>query len=270
MEVILYNSENEMPCYLRKEKDESWDIIDQNAWQHWNYIPISESQPSKFHSHVTWNSHRQDYFNRARILRETQKVAAMRESTDDKMTTASEYEAEIAEAEAQQAIWDAEEAAEAAEAEAKKSKALQTKVDINAVSNTNLPTTKPVIIKQTPAERAAKKAIRNKNYYEQNKTKAKKSDDDCVLVTCCICGGEHKANSRGRYNHKISYQHTTKLLLLHTAEAIMKKKANITTMEQAEAYIANLIKKAEDKLNRKLTRAEIKNKYKRLSAQYSA
>ena len=265
MEVILY-SENDLPNYLREEKDETWDIIDQNKWEEWGYVPLSESQPSKFHSHVTWNSHRQDYFNRARILRETQKVAAMRESTDDKIASASEYEAEMAEAAAEQAIWDAEEAAEEA---AMKAKALQSKVDNNAVSDTNPPTTEKTFVKLTPAQRVAKKAIRNKKYYEQNKTKDKKSDDDCAIVNCCICGGEHKANSRGRYNHKISYQHTTKLLLLHTAEAIMKKKANITTMEQAEAYIANLIKKAEDKLNRKLTRAEIKNKYKRLAAQYS-
>jgi len=266
MEVILYNSESEMPNYLREEKDETWNIIDQDQWEHWNYIPVSESQPSKFHSHVTWTSHRQDYFNRARILRETHKVAAMRESTDDKIASASEYEAEMAEAEAEQKQWDAE---EAAEAEAMKAKALQTKVDIIAVSNTNPPTSTPASLKQTPAERAAKKAIRNKNYYEQNKTKAKKSEDDCSLVTCCICGGEHKSNSRGRYNHKVSYQHTTKLLLLHTAEAIMKKKPNITTMEQSELYIAGLIKNSEDKMNRKLTRTEIKNKYKRLAAQYS-
>ena len=250
MEVILYNSENEMPCYLRKDKDESWDIIDQNKWEDWCYVPISESQPSKFHSHVTWNSHRQDYFNRARILRETHKVAAMRESADDKMTTANEYEA--------------------AEAEANKTKALQSKVDTNTDSNTNPPTTETSFKKLTPTERAAKKAIRNKKYYEQNKTKDKKSDDDCSLVSCSICGGEHKSNSRGRYNHKVSYQHITKLILLHAASAIMKKKADITTTADAEAYIANLIKKAEDKLNRKLTRSEIKNKYTRLAAQYSA
>jgi len=267
MEVILYNSENEMPCYLRKDKDESWDIIDQNKWEDWCYVPISESQPSKFHSHVTWNSHRQDYFNRARILRETHKVAAMRESTDNKIASALEYEAEMAEAEAEQKQWDAE---EAAEAEANKTKALQSKVDNNADSNTNPPTTETSFIKLTPTERAAKKAIRNKKYYEQNKTKDKKSDDDCSLVSCSICGGEHKSNSRGRYNHKVSYQHITKLILLHAASAIMKKKADITTTADAEAYIANLIKKAEDKLNRKLTRSEIKNKYTRLAAQYSA
>ena len=267
MEVILYNSENEMPCYLRKDKDETWDIIDQNKWEEWCYVPLSESQPSKFHSHVTWNSHRQDYFNRARILRETHKVAAMRESADDKMTTANEYEAEMAEAEAQQLIWDAE---EAEEAEANKTKALQSNLDTNTDSNTNPPTTETSFKKLTPTERAAKKAIRNKKYYEQNKTKDKKSDDDCSLVSCSICGGEHKSNSRGRYNHKVSYQHTTKLILLEVASGIMKKKANITTMEQSEAYIVNLIKSSEDKLNRKLTRTEIKNKYKRLSAQYSA
>tara|TARA_R110002051_G_scaffold129010_1_gene202688 strand:+ start:2625 stop:3431 length:807 start_codon:yes stop_codon:yes gene_type:complete len=267
MEVILYNSENEMPCYLRKEKDESWDIIDQNAWQHWNYIPISESQPSKFHSHVTWNSHRQDYFNRARILRETHKAAAMRESTDDKMTTASEYEAEMAEAEAQQLIWDAEEAAEEA---AMKAKALQSKLDINIVSNTNPPTSAKTFKKLTPAEKAAKKALANKKYYDANKNKIKpKKTENDVMEVCPICGGEHKATPIGRSNHNVSYRHTTKLILLHAASGIMKKKANITTMEQAELYIANLIKKAEDKLNRKLTRAEIKNKYKRLAAQYS-
>jgi len=267
MEVILYNSENEMPCYLRKDKDETWDIIDQNKWEEWCYVPLSESQPSKFHSHVTWNSHRQDYFNRARILRETHKVAAMRESTDDKMTTANEYEAEMAEAEAEQKKWDAE---ESAEAEASSVKALQSNLDTNTDSNTNPPTTETSFKKLTPTERAAKKAIRNKKYYEQNKTKDKKSDDDCSLVSCSICGGEHKSNSRGRYNHKVSYQHITKLILLHAASAIMKKKADITTTADAEAYIANLIKKAEDKLNRKLTRSEIKNKYTRLAAQYSA
>jgi len=266
MEVILYNSESEMPNYLREEKDETWNIIDQDQWEHWNYMPVSESQPSKFHSHVTWTSHRNDYFNRARILRETHKVAAMRESTDNKIASALEYEAEMAEAAAEKARWDAE---EAAEAEAMKAKALQSKLDLNAVSNTNLPTSTPAIVKLTPAERAKKRAVTNKKYYEQNKTKAKKSEDDCALVSCSICGGEHTSNSRGRYNHKVSYQHTTKLLLLHTAEAIMKNKANITTMEQAEAYIAGLIKKSEDKLNRILTRTEIKNKYTRLSAQYS-
>tara|TARA_R110000787_G_scaffold186913_1_gene298694 strand:+ start:223 stop:1032 length:810 start_codon:yes stop_codon:yes gene_type:complete len=268
MEVILY-SENDLPNYLREEKDETWNIIDQDKWEHWNYMPVSESQPSKFHSHVTWTSHRNDYFNRARILRETHKVAAMRESTDDKIASASEYEAEMAEAEAEQKKWDEEEAAEAAEAEANKAKALQSKVDINIVSDTNLPTSKPAVIKITPAEKAKRRANTNKKYYEQNKTKDKKSADDCSLVKCSICGGEHKANSRGRYNHKVSYQHTTKLLLLHTAESIMKKKANITTMEQSEAYIAGLVKSSEDKLNRKLTRSEIKNKYKRLAAQYS-
>ena len=267
MEVILYNSENEMPCYLRKDKDETWDIIDQNQWEEWSYIPISESQPSKFHSHVTWNSHRQDYFNRARILRETHKAAAMRESTDDKMTTASEYEAEMAEAEAQQLIWDAEEAAEEA---AMKAKALQSKLDINIVSNTNPPTSAKTFKKLTPAEKAAKKALANKKYYaaNKNKPKAKKQKDD-VMEVCPICGGVHKATPIGRSNHNVSYQHTTKLILLDAASGIMKKKPNITTIAQSELYIAGLIKNSEDKLNRKLTRAEIKNKYKRLAAQYS-
>ena len=265
MEVILFN-ENDLPNYLREEKDETWNIIDQDQWEHWNYMPVSESQPSKFHSHVTWTSHRNDYFNRARILRETHKVAAMRESTDDKIASASEYEAEMAEAAAEQARWDAE---EAAEAEAMKAKALQSKLDINIDSNTNSPTSKPAVLKLTPAEKAKRRANTNRKYYEQNKSKSKESDDDCALVSCCICGGEHKSNSKGRSNHKVSYQHTAKLILLHAAEAIMKNKANITTMEQAEAYIAGLIKKSEDKLNRILTRAEIKNKYTRLSAQYS-
>jgi len=267
MEVILYNSESEMPNYLREYKDETWDIIDQDQWEEWRYVPVSESQPSKFHSHVTWNSHRHDYFAKAQILRETNKAAAMRESIDNKMTTANEYEAEMAEAEAEQARWDAE---EAAEAEAMKTKALQSKLDINIDSNTNLPTPTATFKKLTPAEKAAKKALANKYYYaaNKNKTKAKKPKDD-VMEVCPICGGVHKSTPIGRSNHKVSYQHTTKLLLLHTASGIMKNKANITTMEQSELYIAGLIKNSEDKLNRKLTRAEIKNKYKRLAAQYS-
>jgi len=267
MEVILYNSENEMPNYLREYKDETWDIIDQDQWQHWNYVPISESQPSKFHSHVTWNSHRQDYFNRARILRETHKAAAMRESTDNKMTSASEYEAEMAEAAAEQERWDAEEAAEEA---AMKAKALQSKLDINIVSNTNPPTSSKTFKKLTPAEKAAKKALANKKYYDANKNKIKpKKTENDVMEFCPICGGEHKATPIGRANHNVSYQHTTKLILLDAASGIMKKKPNITTMEQSELYIAGLIKNSEDKLNRKLTRTEIKNKYKRLAAQYS-
>jgi len=267
MEVILYSSENEMPCYLRKDKNETWDIIDQDQWEEWNYIPVSESQPSKFHSHVTWNSHRQDYFAKAQILRETNKAAVMRESIDNKMTTANEYEAEMKEAEAEQARWDAEEAAEEA---AMNVKALQSTVDINIDSNTNLPTPTATFKKLTPAEKAAKKALANKNYYatNKNKTKAKKPKDD-VMEVCPICGGVHKATPIGRSNHKVSYQHTTKLILLDAASAIMKNKANITTTEQAEAYIAGLIEASQNKLNRKLTRAEIKNKYTRLSAQYS-
>ena len=268
MEVVLYSNENEMPCYLRKEKDETWDIIDQNKWEEWRYIPVYEPQPSKFHSHVTWTSHRNDYFNRARILRETTEAATKRESNDNKMTSANEYAAEMKEAEAQQLIWDAE---EAEEAEANKTKALQSNLDTNTDSNTFLPTSAKTFKKQTPAEKANKKALANKKYYAANKNKIKpKKPEDDVMEICPICGGEHKATPIGRSNHNVSYRHTTKLILLHAASAIMTKKADITTTADAEAYIANLIKKAEDKLNRKLTRSEIKNKYTRLAAQYSA
>jgi hypothetical protein len=361
MEVILYNNENEMPCYLRKEKNWAWDILEQAKWDEWNFVPMAMPQSSKFHSHVTWNSHRHEYFIRARLLRETNEAAAKRVINENKMTSVSEYEAEMAEAEAQQAIWDMEEQSEEDAKtlmQAEVFEELNGELAKNDYSNIILPTPKlpeeyksfvkltpaervkrkamankkyyknkkstddpipeqleeyepfvkqtPVekaikktmanrkyytankskntttddnsiseeykpFVKLTPAERAAKKALANKKYYaaNKNKTKPKKSDDTHEIEICPICGGKHKATPIGRTNHKLSYQHTSKLLLLHAAEAIMNKKPNITTIADAEAYIANFIKSSEDKLNRRLTRAEIKNKYKRLAAQYS-
>ena len=364
MEVILYNNENEMPCYLRKEKDWAWDILDQRKWDEWDFVPMSMPQSSKFHSHITWDSHRHEYFTRARLLRETNKAAAKRVINENKMTSVSEYEAEMRDAELQQAIWDMEEQSEEDAKtliQAEVFEELNNELAKNAYSNIILPTPKrpeeyksfakltpaervkrksmsnkkyylnkkstddPIpeqseeyepFVKQTPAERAAKKtmanrtyytdnkskntttddnsipeqseeyktfikltpaervarkAIRNKKYYAANKNKIKpKKPEDDVMEVCHICGGEHKSNSRGRSNHKVSYQHTSKLILLYTAEAIMNKKTDISTIQQSEAYIADLIKDSEVKLNRKLTRAEIKNKYTRLLAQYSA
>ena len=363
MEVILYNNENEMPCYLRKEKDWAWDILDQRKWDEWDFVPMSMPQSSKFHSHITWDSHRHEYFTRARLLRETNKAAAKRVINENKMTSVSEYEAEMREAELQQAVWDMEEQSEEdaktlmqaevfeelngeltkndyshiilptpkrpeeyksftkqtpservkrkamankkyyknkkltddpipeqleeyepfvkqtpAEKAAKKTMANRTYYTTNKSKNTTTDDNsiseqteeyKP-FVKLTPAEKANKKTLANKKYYAANKNKNKpKKPEDGVMEVCPICGGVHKATPIGRTNHKLSYQHTLKLVLLHAAEAIMNKKPNITTIADAEIYIANFIKSSEDKLNRRLTRAEIKNKYKRLAAQYS-
>jgi len=278
MEVVLYNSESEMPCYLRKEKKETWNTLDQLEWDEWNFVPKRVSQPSKFHSHVTWKSHRHDYFNRAQVLRETHAAAAKREANDNKLASVSSYAQEMKEALAEEKKWAAEEEAEeearkikeAEEAEA--FEALQAELAAKQYSNTILPTPeeyKP-FEKQTPAERARKKSMANKKYYATNKNKRKKTDDDLTYEFCNVCGGEHKATPSGRSNHNVSYQHTAKLMRLYSAEAIMNSKTHINTIEQGEAYIDNLIKNSEDKLNRKLTRAEIKNKYKMLGAQYAS
>jgi len=289
MEVVLYNSESEMPKYLRKEKQDSWNTLDQVEWDKWNFVPEIEAQPSKFHNHVTWKSHRHDYLNRAQVLRETQAAAAKREKYENRRVLApmSDYEKEMEEAREEEEKWEAEEKlmevkakldatlvrieeAKARSEERKAMKELQEKI---TYTNTIIPEPEEYIPfkKMTPAERARKKAMANKKYYAQNKERNKnKKKDDVAYDFCSVCGGEHKATPSGRSNHNVSYQHTAKLMCLHAAEGVMNNKSHINTIEQGEAYIANLVKNTEDKLCRKLTKAELKNKYKRLAAQYSS
>ena len=293
MEVVLYNSESEMPKYLRKEKQDAWNTLDQDEWDKWNFVPKIEAQPSKFHNHVTWKSHRHDYLNRAQVMRETQAAAAKREKYENRRVLApmSDYEKEMEEAREEEKKWEAEEKAEeelrevkakleatlarvdAAKARSEERKAMKELQEKITYTNTIIPEPEEYIPfkKMTPAEKARKKAIANKRYYAANKEKNKnKKKDDVAYDFCSVCGGEHKATASGRSNHNVSYQHTAKLMCLHAAEGIMNNKTHITTIEQGEAYIANLVKNTEDKMCRKLTRAELKNKYKRLAAQYSS
>ena len=286
MEVVLYNSESEMPCYLRKEKNPAWNTLDKQEWDEWNFVPKRVSQPSKFHNHVTWKSHRHDYLNRAQVMRETQAAAAKREKYENRrvLSAVSNYEKEMKEAQEEEAKWEAEEKAEEEARKVKEAEEAVRKAEWKAMkqlqetityTNTVIPEPQEYIPfkKMTPAQKAQKKAIANKKYYaankDKNKAKNKKKDDE-VYDFCSVCGGEHKMTTTGRSNHNVSYQHTAKLMCLHAAEAIMNNKSHINTIEQGEAYIANLIKNSEDKLCRKLTRAEVKNKYKRLAAQYAS
>ena len=60
MGIVIYSSEEEMPKHLRKEKQPEWNILDRMDWDEWNFVPTMTPQKSKFHNHVTWNSHRTD------------------------------------------------------------------------------------------------------------------------------------------------------------------------------------------------------------------
>tara|TARA_R110000822_G_C15257538_1_gene487920 strand:+ start:223 stop:1068 length:846 start_codon:yes stop_codon:yes gene_type:complete len=280
MEVVLYNSESEMPYYLRKEKSDLWNTLDQAEWDDWNFVPTDYPQKSLFHQCNTWKSHRHDYFNRAQVLRETQEATSKRIA--NKMSSVASYAKEVKEAKEEERKWEAEEIAEQEaskvkeaeearkfkEAEEAALKELQEKLNF---TNTILPQPEEYIPfkKQTTEERAKQKSMSNKKYYAKSKKQSKKTKEDPVFEFCNICGGEHKATPSGRSNHNVSYQHTSKLMRLHAAGGIMNNKNHINTIEQGEAYIDNLIKNDEDNLCRKLTKAEVKNKYRRLAAQYT-
>ena len=78
MKIIIYNTEEEMPKYLRANRSQEWTILDKMEWDEWNYVPSDTPQKSMFHNHVTWNSHKQDYFIKMNIYKDEQRAAERR------------------------------------------------------------------------------------------------------------------------------------------------------------------------------------------------
>ena len=116
MGIVIYSSEEEMPKHLRKEKQPEWNILDRMDWDEWNFVPTMTPQKSKFHNHVTWNSHRTDYFNKMKTKIAEEEAAKTRIAIDNKIGTAASYAQEMKEAEEEEKRYEAEEAAEAEKA----------------------------------------------------------------------------------------------------------------------------------------------------------
>jgi len=278
MRIVIYNSEEEMPKHLRKEKQPEWNILDRMDWDEWNFVPKRKAQPSKFHSHVTWNSHRTDYFNKVNIKIAEEEAAKTRIAIDNKIGTTASYAQEQKEAEEEEKRFEAEEAAEAKAAEeAKAFEALQAELAKTEFTNTILPTPEAAeeykpFTKLSDAEKAKRRKIHNRKTYLRRKAEGKtqtKVNKDAAYEFCEFCGGEHKATPAGRSNHRLTQLHTTKVLTNNICNYYIKKHSNIKTMEQAERALANLIKNSEASLCIKYTPITLKNKYKRLWAQYS-
>ena len=278
MGIVIYSSEEEMPKHLRKEKQPEWNILDRMDWDEWNFVPTMTPQKSKFHNHVTWNSHRTDYFNKMKTKIAEEEAAKTRIAIDNKIGTAASYAQELKEAEEEEKMWEAEEAAEAEKAaeEAKAFEALQAELAKTEFTNTILPTPeapeeyKP-FTKQTQAQRAAKRKILNKKAYAKRKAEGKiqTTYKDAAHEFCEFCGGEFKDTPSGRHNHQMSQIHTTYMLRNNICKYYLKRHNNVKTMEQAEQVLANRIKESELSLCIKYTPTTLKNKYKRLWAQYS-
>ena len=264
MGIVIYNNEAEMPHYLRKEKQEGWNILDRMDWDEWNFVPTTSPQKSKFNNHVTWNSHRTDYFNKMNIKIAEEKAANTRIAIDNKIGTTASYNKEMAEALAEEKKWEEEEAFEA----------LQKELAASEYTNTVLLTPEPYVgfVKQTDAERAAKRKIQNRKTYLRRKEEGTniQVNKDATYEFCDFCGGEHKDTPQGRNNHKLSQIHATKVLTNNICNYLIKKNSNIKTMEQAERVLANKIKESEKSLCITYTPTTLKNKYKRLWAQYSS
>ena len=126
--------------------------------------------------------------------------------------------------------------------------------------------------KLSDAEKAKRRKIHNRKTYLRRKAEGKtqtKVNKDAAYEFCDFCGGEHKATPAGRSNHRLTQLHTTKVLTNNICNYYIKKHSNVKTMEQAERALANLIKNSEASLGVKYTPITLKNKYKRLWAQYS-
>ena len=267
MSIVIYNSEEEMPKHLRKEKQPEWNILDRMDWDEWNFVPTMTPQKSKFHNHVTWNSHRTDYFNNMKTKIAEEEAAKTRIAIDNKFGSTASYAEEMAEALAEEKKWEEEEAYEA----------LQAELAAKEFTNTILPTPEPPeeykpFVKQTELERAAKRKIINKKAYIKRKAEGKiqKINKDAAYQFCEFCGGEFKDTASGRHNHQNTQIHTTKVLTNNICNYYIKKFPNVKTMERAERVLANKIKESELSLCVKYTPITLKNKYKRLWAQYSS
>jgi len=261
MGIVIYNSEAEMPHYLRKEKQEGWNILDRMDWDEWNFVPTTSPQKSKFNNHVTWNSHRTDYFNKMNIKIAEETAANTRIAIDNKIGTTAEYDKELAEALAEEKKWEEEEAFEA----------LQKELAAEEYKNTVLPTPEPYtgFVKLTDAEKRERRRIRDRRDYKKNKEKRMTKTKDDVYEFCDFCGGEHKATPQGRNNHKLSQIHTTKVLSTNICNYYIKRHTNINNIEQAKQKLDNIIKTSEQSLCITYTGTTLKNKYKKLWAQYS-
>ena len=279
MGIVIYSNEEEMPKHLRKEKQPEWNILDRMDWDEWNFVPTMTPQKSKFHNHVTWNSHRTDYFNKMKTKIAEEEAAKTRIAIDNKIGTAASYAQELKEAEEEEKRWEAEEAAEAEKAaeEAKAFEALQAELAKTQFTNTILPTPevaeeyKP-FTKLSEAEKAKKRKIHNRKTYLKRKAEGKtqtKLNKDAAYEFCEFCGGEFKDTPAGRSNHRQTQIHTTNVLSNNICNHYIKKYPNVKTMERAERVLANKIKESELSLCVKYTPITLKNKYKRLWAQYS-
>ena len=262
MDVIIYNSEAEMPHYLRKEKNNNWNILDQADWDEWNFVPTSSPQKSKY-GHVTWNSHRTDYFNKMNIKIAEETAAKTRIAIDNKIGTTADYDKELADALAEEKLWEEEEAAEAFEA-------LQAQLEADEYKNTILPTPEPYtgFVKLTDAEKRERRRIRDRRDYKKNKAKRMEVNKESVYEFCDFCGGEHRATPQGRNNHQLTQIHTTKVLRTNICNYYIKRHTNIKNIEQAEQKLDNIIKTNEQSLCITYTGTTLKNKYKKLWAQY--
>ena len=268
MGIVIYSSEEEMPKHLRKEKQPEWNILDRMDWDEWNFVPTDTPQKSKFNSHVTYNSHRTDYFIKMNIKIAEEEAAKTRIAIDNKFGSTSSYAQEQKEAEEEEKKYEEEEAFEA----------LQAEMATEEYSNTILPTPEVAeeyqpFTKLSEAEKAKRRKIHNRKTYLRRKAEGKtqtKLNKDSAYEFCDFCGGEHKATPAGRSNHRQTQLHTTKVLTNNICNYYIKQYQNIKTMEQAERALANLIKNSEASLGVKYTPITLKNKYKRLWAQYSA
>jgi len=268
MSIVIYSSEAEMPKHLRKEKQPEWNTLDQAEWDIWNYTPTDTPQKSRFNSHVTYNSHRTDYFNKMNVKIAEEEAAKTRIAIDNKFGSAASYAQELKDAEEEEKRWEEEEAYEA----------LQAELAAKEFTNTILPTPEPSepykpFTKLSDAEKAKRRKIHNRKTYLKRKAEGKtqtKLNKDAAYEFCEFCGGEHKATPAGRSNHRQTQLHTTKVLSNNICNYYIKKYPNVKTMERAERVLANKIKESELSLCVKYTPITLKNKYKRLWAQYSS
>jgi len=268
MGIVIYSSEEEMPKHLRKEKQPEWNILDRMDWDEWNFVPTMTPQKSKFHNHVTWNSHRTDYFNKMKIKIAEEEAAKTRIAIDNKIGTAASYAQEMKEAEEEEKRYEEEEAYEA----------LQAELAAKEFTNTILPTPEAAeeykpFTKLSDAEKAKRRKIHNRKTYLKRKAEGKtqtKLNKDAAYEFCEFCGGEFKDTPAGRSNHRQTQLHTTKVLSNNICNYYIKKYPNVKTMERAERVLANKIKESELSLCVKYTPITLKNKYKRLWAQYSS
>ena len=274
MDIVIYSSEADMPKRLQSQKLPEWNILDRMDWDEWNFVPTDYPQKSLFHHHNTWNSHKTDYFKLMNIKIAEKEAAETRIKIDNKMGTTASYAEELKQAEEEEKEWEEEEAKEKAEAEAMA--ALQAQLAADEYKNTILPT--PIVEeykpfeKQTDIQRAAKRKILNRKAYLKRKAdgKIQETYKDATHEFCEFCGGEYKDTPSGRHNHQLTQIHTTKMLRNNICNHYIKKHPNVKTMERAERVLDNKIKESEMSLCIKYTPTTLKNKYRRLLAQYSS